>query len=155
MEELMATVSELEAALADLRASADELDKLDDELTARIPDVEEALRGLRLGVRISVDMECVDEWKKVLAFDRHGQTWRLVVEEGVHLGDPEDWTVTALASAPRDDRASVFEFHLDMLLLSAADQIKSKVERRRRAIEGTNAVVETLKKAAAPRRVKS
>lgn len=151
----MATVSELEAALADLRASADELDKLDDELTARIPDVEEALRGLRLGVRIAVAMEHGDDWKKLLAFDRHGQTWRLVIEEGPDGGEPDDWTTTALASAPRDDRASVFEFHLDTLLLSAADQIKRKVERRRRAIEGTNAVVETLKKAAAPRKVKS
>lgn len=150
----MATVSELEAALADLRASADELDKLDDELTARIPDVEEALRGLRLGVRISVEMGYDDEIKKVLAFDKYGQTWRLVVNEGP-VDDPEEWTTTALASAPRDDRASVFEFFLDKLLLSAAGQIKGKVERRRQAIEETNIVVRTLKKAAAPRRVKS
>lgn len=151
----MATVSELEAALADLRASADELDKLDDQLTALIPDVEEALRGLRLGVRIVVAMERGDGWEKFLAFDKHGQTWRLVIEEGPDGGEADDWTVTAIASAPRDDRASVFEVHLDKLLLSAADQIKTKIERRRRAIEGTNAIVETVKKAGAPRRQKS
>lgn len=151
----MDTVSELEAALADLRASADELDKLDDELTALIPEVEEALRGLRLGVRISVPIEVGDRWGKYLAFDRHGQTWRLVVEDGPDDGDPDDWTVNALANAPRDDRAAVFEYHLNKLLLSAADQIKAKAKARRAALEGTKVVVESVKKAAAPRRVKS
>lgn len=151
----MATVSELEAALADLRASADELDKLDDELTAMIPEIEEALRGLRLGVRISVQIETAEQWAKYLAFDRHGQTWRLLIEDGPDDGEPEHWTTTALSNAPRDDRAAVFEFHLDKLLLSAAEQIKSKAERRRRALEGTRTVIATVKKAAAPKRTKS
>lgn len=151
----MATLPELAAALADLRAHADELDKLDDELTAMIPDVEDALRGLRLGVRITVQMESGDRWEKVLAFDRYGKDWRLLIEEGPDTGDPEDWQVTALASAPRDDRASVFEWHLDSLLMSASKQIKEKVAARRKTLEETKSIVETVKNAAKPRRAKS
>jgi hypothetical protein len=147
----MATVSELEAALANLRASADELNKLDDELTAMIPEIEDALRGLRLGVRISVQIEEGEQWSKYLAFDKHGQTWRLLIEGGPDDGEPEQWTTTALANVPRDERADVFEGHLDKLLLSAAGQIKTKAERRRRALEGTRTVIATVKKAAAPR----
>lgn len=152
----MATLPELAAALADLRASADELDKLDDELTAMIPEVEEALRGLRLGVRISVAMERGDTWMKLLAFDRYGKEWRLLIQEGPDLtiGDPDEWTDTALASAPRDDRAAVFERYLDELLLSASTQIREKVAARRKAIEETRGVVDTLKQAAKPRRAK-
>jgi len=151
----MATLSLLEAALADLRASADELATLDDSLTGTIPEIEDALRGLRLGVPITIKIESGDHWGKYLTFEKHGQTWRLVIEEGPDDGDPEDWTTTPLANAPRDERAMVFEFHLDKLLLTAADQIKSKVERRRRTLDGTKAVIETVKKAAAPRRTKS
>ena len=150
----MATLPALAAALADLRAAADELDQLDDQLTAMIPEVETALRDLRLGVRISVAMPTSDECERYLAFDRHGQGWRLLIEDGPPDGDPEAWTTTALASAPRDIRARVFEHHLDNLLMSAAKQIKDKVEARRRTVTGTKDVVATLKQAASARRPK-
>ena len=150
----MATLPALAAALADLRASADELDKLDDELTAMIPAVEDALRGLRLGVRIAVQIDRDEQGEKLLAFDRYGKDWRLLIEEGPDMGEPEDWSVTALASAPRDDRASVFESHLDSLLMSASKQIKDKVAARRETIKETKSIVEVLKNAAKPKKGK-
>lgn len=142
----MATLPELASALADLRASVDELDKLDDELGAMIQTVEDALRGLGLGVRIAVQMERGENWEKFLAFDRHGKGWRLLIEEGAEDG----WRVTALASAPRDDRASVFEWHLNSLLMSASRQIKRKIKARRETLEETRSVVGVLVTAAKP-----
>jgi hypothetical protein len=150
----MATLPALAAALADLRAAADELDQLDDQLTALIPEVEAALRDLRLGVRISVDIPTAGDHERCLAFDRHGQGWRLVIDEGPP-DEPDLWTTTALASAPRDERALVFEHYLEELVVSAAKQIKDKAEDRRRTLSGTKDIVATLKQAAPARKAKS
>lgn len=151
----MATIPALALALADLRTSADELDEVDDELTAMIPVVEDALRGLRLGVRIAVQMDRGEQWEKLLAFDRYGKDWRLLIEEGPDTGDPEDWSVTALASAPRDERAAVFESYLESLLMSASKQIKDKVKARRETIEEAKSVVQALKTIAKSKKGKS
>ena len=146
----MTMASELEAALADARAAAEDLEQLDDSISALIPEVEEALRGLRLGVRLHVCME-EGQWHKSLVFDKHAGAWRLLIAQGPDpaLADPDDWKETPLASAPRDERALVFGHYLRELVLSAGEQLKAKASERRRAIEATSTVVESLRKARA------
>lgn len=126
----MDKLKQLADALAHAQEAAKKLDALDDQLSALIPEYEEALKDMRLGVGISVEVETGDRWSKMLSFDKYNGSWRLLLEEGPDDGDPEHWTQTPLASASRDERANVFAWHLDTLITSAARQIEKKIESR-------------------------
>lgn len=127
----MDKLKQLADALAHAQGAAKELDALDDELSALIPEYEEALKGLRLGVGLSVEIETGDRWSKMLSFDKYNGAWHLLLEEGPDDGDPDHWSQMPLASASRDERANVFAWHLDTLINSAARQIKKKIESRK------------------------
>lgn len=126
----MDKLAKLAEALAHAQEAAKKLDALDDQLSALIPEYEEALKDMRLGVGIAVAIETGDDWSKTLTFDKYNGAWRLLLEDGPLHGDPEDWTQTPLSSASRDERANVFAWHLDSLITSAARQIEQKIESR-------------------------
>src|SRR3954463_3165794 len=124
-------LKQLADALARAQAAATELDAIDDQLSALIPEYEHALKGLRLGVAISVVIETGEGGSKILSFDKYAGAWHLLIEDGPDDGDPDNWTQTPLASASRDERANVFAWHFDTLITSAAQQIEKKIESRK------------------------
>lgn len=141
---------QLAEALSHAQEAANELNELDDELSTMIPEYEGALKNLGLGIGFSVELDSGERWSRQLTFDKHNGSWKLLVEEGPDDGDPELWNQTPLASMSRDERASVFAYHLDTLISSAAAQIRKKISSRRATIEQAKARLETLKRMAKP-----
>lgn len=127
----MDELKQLADELARAQEAAKELDTLDDQLSDLIPEYEEALKKLRLGVSLSVTIDGGEGWSRQLSFDKYSGAWRLVLEEGPDAGDPEQWTTTPLASASRDERATVFAWYMPKLLSSAARQINDKIQARK------------------------
>lgn len=109
-----------------------ELDGLDTTLGDLIEKAERALAKLRLGVPISVKLG-----DDVLWFDKHNKAWRLIV---VH----EDGSHTMLCDSPRDVRALAMQT-LPALLASAPAQMREMIKERKRVIEQTQAIIETMK----------
>lgn len=141
-------------ALARIAERKRELDRLDDEYLALILRAEEALRALGIGLRCSTLMwsepvagASVEE-AQFLAFDKIAGVWRLAIEHGVSTGDPEDWTLTPLASADRDTRFSaVADGHLEKLILAALAAQDAAIERRSSALAPSQARVAMIEAA--------
>jgi len=126
----MDELDELADTLARAQDAAKELDALDDQLSRMIPEYEEALKNLRLGVALTVPLDAVGpDYRRYFSFEKYGGSWRLLIEEGPD-DDPESWTQTPLASASRDERAEVFSYHLTALIASAELQIRDKIKSR-------------------------
>jgi hypothetical protein len=118
---------QLAAALARAQEAAKELNALDDQLSRMIPEYEEALKNLRLGVALSVPLDVTGpDYRRYLSFEKYGGSWRLLIQEGPD-DDPESWTQTPLASASRDERAAVFAWHLDKFIASVEHQIHAMI----------------------------
>jgi len=134
----------LRSTLAELKRAKSELDDADDSLSQRIVLAEKSLAKLKLGVDISVPLDCPAEWvSRYLAFGKHGRDWRLLIEEGPAGGDPEDWSTKALSDTDRETRAKAFE-KLPDLLEAGLRQMRSSIERRRQLIAQADALLSVI-----------
>jgi hypothetical protein len=141
-------------ALALITERKRELDRLDDEYLALIARAEDALRALGIGLRFStlmwsgpVEGASVEE-AQFLAFDKIAGVWRLAIEHGVSTGDPEDWTLTPLASADRDTRfIAVADGHLEKLIHAALVAQDAAIARRAAGLAPSQARIATLEAA--------
>jgi hypothetical protein len=116
---------ETEAARATIRRLKelrDELNELDDQMSALLVKVEEALQELKLGVRLCLPMRAGQE----LRFDKYKGTWRLLVRTW-----GKGWeTLEPLSSQARDLRALGLSL-LPELLLCAVQDLASRIDYRR------------------------
>lgn len=103
-------MSALDAVFARIRERRDQLDRIDDELSAVIQQVESALRSLRPGMPIEMDYETPDgtRW---LIFQKHNADWQ-IMWSNTEVEDKH----TPLVSASRRERARVFEVGPDGMM---------------------------------------
>jgi hypothetical protein len=97
---------DLSNALARAREASDKLGEVTDAMNAVIAEAEKAIADLRLGVPGYAQMYVPDDpamppWEKVLAFQKDGKQWRLMIGSGPE-GDIDSWT--PLTNASRDSR---------------------------------------------------
>lgn len=92
-----------------------------DDMNSAITEAETAIRGLRLGVRASVQL-AEDEW---LVFGKHQKEWRLLLSVG-----RETEVIIPLTNASMDQRMRAIPFFtgLTLAVLSAAEKMLSEVE---------------------------
>ncbi len=135
---------DLRSTLAELKSAKLEVDEVDDELSKRIALAEKALAKLKLGVRISVELAAKGNWAQFLAFDKYGNRWRLVIEEGPDDGgEPDDWQCTPLSDTNREMRAQAFE-RLPELLEAGIQQIRNYAKQRRELLAQADALLAVL-----------
>jgi hypothetical protein len=109
------------------------LDSQDDEVAAAVLLVEDALRGLGLGVPL---------WTKIddqsnLVYRKTNKSWRLSIEF-------EDGTKTMLCDAPRNLRVVALGL-VPQLLEDAASQMMNMIELRQTVLSDTIETVEVIK----------
>lgn len=120
-------------SLAEMARRSKDLSRLDDELRARIAEIEE-----QLAARISVRIETPIDEEHDLLFCRIEKRWGLVV-----LTDHGE---TALAYCSREMRSLVFEKQLiEQLLRDGLAQINDMIVERQNALGKANEILEALK----------
>lgn len=128
----------LEEAIAHAQWVSNELSRLDDQLSALIPVVEEALRKMRIGVPLRLDFQESDAGADLsLRFHKAGGIWRL------HIYECDSGQCWLLPNAPRDRRMLALAM-LPKLIEGAATQLGGMVEERKRVIADTEALLETI-----------
>lgn len=139
-------------ALARIAERSANLSRLDDEYLKLIGRSEEALRGLNIGVPISVDIAPDGPTpygeSQLLTFDKVAGSWRLSHEYGPDDGDPDSWSSVPLASCDRDLRFEVFaEGHLARLIHKAQEVLDHAIAKREAHLGPSKALVAAIEQA--------
>ena len=144
MTEEKSVAADIRAKLAQLRELRDQLDAHDAALNDLVPEVEKMFGSLHLGVSISVTVEEADAWGSYLSLEKMAKKWRLCQVAGPLDGEAGDYTRTPVSDLPRDVRAKILGDHVPRLLDAAVDQVKERIEERRKIIESTTNLIETV-----------
>jgi hypothetical protein len=135
---------DIRAKLAQLRELRDQLDAHDVALNDLVPEVEKMFKSLHLGVSISMRIEEGDTWARWLTFEKMSKQWRLCQVTGPLDGDPDDYTTTPVSDLPRDTRAKILGYDVPRLLDAGVEHMEKRIEERRRVIDSTNELLETV-----------
>jgi hypothetical protein len=117
-----------------------------DQLNASLETAEKNLAGLKLGVNASVLLSSnehgFEEW---LAFEKHGNAWRLVLESGDAAHD--HWTESLLVNASRGTRREAVGRLPDLLaaLIAKAEAEILEVEEAAREVDRFSAAVRSAR----------
>jgi len=137
----------LDSVFADLAKQRAELDELDTRISSLIKRVEEGLRkhfSTRVGLDISNAHQADSGEYTLLVYGKHEGKWQLLLEEG-DLTAPEHGRVVALASAPRETRASVFAWgKIEELVRNAVGELDKQIKERKVALESGAAIARAL-----------
>ena len=135
------------ALLARARKLGPKLGDAADQLNMSLETAERELAGLKLGVYASVLLSSDESgFEEQLAFQKHGNAWRLVVESGHDM--QEHWTVSPLVSASRVTRREAVALLPKLLaaLISKAEEEISEVEEAAREVDRFSAAVRAVRK---------
>jgi hypothetical protein len=136
---------EVERKLEALLERKARLDAVDVHISKRVPDLEEVLDGLRLGVPLNIKIESTDDgWETWLSFEKFNGRWRLLISQGLNDGDPTTWKEMPLADASREIRATVFDAFVPRLLDLALVQMDEKLEARERAVQSSDVLISRM-----------
>ncbi len=123
----MTKADEIEKALAALRESKAALDAADDEVSA---------------LSVTFEFEGAS-MSMLLSFSKSSKAWRLHAE--AEVGSPTREANTLLQNASREVRFAGVQ-HLPLLPLTADEQVRARVDERRRVIANTEMIVEVMRK---------
>ena len=119
--------------ISQLQPAADELRLLDDEVTASIKIVEEALRSLRVGIPFSCTVVGLGE----LSFRKLGRLWQLLWRSDVD----DEWH--QLVQAPRATRAAALTC-VPHLIENAKTVLCEALVSRREIIANAKIVIDAM-----------
>lgn len=125
--------------LRDAAEISSEFEQHYQKLNSVIEKAEAALRALDLRVSASVQLEDDDPnaaaWglETYLSFSKYKQKWRLVIESG-EPGEPETWSTTPLADAPRSERIEAIQ-KLAELRVAIHDRAEKDLEKLTETIQ--------------------
>lgn len=134
------------ALLERARSLGPRLGSAADQLNVALEAAEKDLAGLKLGVNASVLLSSnengFEEW---LAFQKHGNVWRLVVESGTAAHD--HWTVSLLVTASRGTRRDAVGLLPKLLatLIAMAENEILEVEEAAREVDRFSAAVRAVR----------
>lgn len=119
------------------------LDECDDNLKVLIPEIEECLKALELGVPLWMEIEPRDEDGETtsLGFVKMNNNWRLVLQtSGPHYeGDDRP-----LKDCGRQERMKAYK-KLPLLMQAAANQLKHMINERTEVFDGLTEMLAVLR----------
>jgi hypothetical protein len=147
------TASEIQANLKQLETSAHALNKLSDQLTKKVAEIEDTINRLNLGVTADVRIESwanedgtsSSVWR--LAYGKESGKWGFVIEylsENLNLGpDAESYESWPFKDSPREQRIRAVE-KIPMLLEALVKKSNEVAEEISRKVSYTESLAATL-----------
>lgn len=137
--EIPARWANLAQSLAKAKELKTQLISQDDELIAKIPAIEAALKQLGLGIPLFTELKVIDEQHgyretRDLVYGKLDNRWQLYVATNDNTS-PEQYGETPLASASREDRYLAFHNGIPDLFKNALESIERHIDRRKNAAQ--------------------
>ena len=134
----------LEDVLVKLKSQGGIIDKLDDEISVVLRNVEEILIDV-VSTRIAVELPENDEggYREWLAYGKHNGRWGLLLVK--YFEESESGSEDMLLNSPRERRVEMLSNgYLERLIRDANNQLDAQIELRKRAIATGRAIQAAL-----------
>ncbi len=133
-------------------AKKTELARLDDEVSAKIREVEAGLRALKFGVALKyvvsrTPSETTSYDVVELCFRKHDGEWALVRDEYIEGMEGEE--TTPLLNCPRDFRTAALATYLPGMVRNFAAAMDERISKRKEALDSGQELITALAAVAA------